>query len=96
MSREAQLFLATLALAAVLATAASATAGHGVFYLTVHPRQCLIGSSNGGGSGAKTVLVVPCSNPHHRLEVYAVGHGGWGTPPRPPSRPSSQPCVASA
>src|SRR5262249_16031742 len=27
--------------------------------------------------GVKTVQVVPCSNPAHTLEVFAVGHGGW-------------------
>jgi hypothetical protein len=33
-----------------------------------------------------TVLVVPCSNPTHNFEVYAIGHGGWGhrTPPAGP------------
>ena len=27
---------------------------------------------------SKTVAVVSCSNPAHNMEVYAVGHGGWG------------------
>jgi hypothetical protein len=51
-----------------------------VFYLTVHPKQCLIKSN---APGVKTVQVVPCSNAAHDLEVYALGHGHWGS--RPPS-----------
>lgn len=50
-------------------------AGSGrVFYLSVRLHQCLIGTTT---PGAKTVIVVPCSNAAHNLEVYAVGHGGW-------------------
>lgn len=35
----------------------------------------------------KTLLVVPCSNRAHALEVYAVLHGGWGhaDPPKHPA-----------
>ncbi|HET7449137.1 MAG TPA: hypothetical protein VFJ78_00950 [Gaiellaceae bacterium] len=32
------------------------------------------------------MLVVPCSNPAHNLEVYAVGHGGWGHSAPPPQK----------
>jgi hypothetical protein len=51
-----------------------------VFYLAVHPRQCLIVPTTGS---SKTVLTVPCSNSAHNLEVFAAGQGGWGhrTPP---------------
>jgi len=28
---------------------------------------------------SKILLVVPCSNPNHSLETYAVLHGGWGS-----------------
>ena len=58
----------------LLAAAADGSAGKRVFYLTTHPRQCLIATSASG----KRPLVVPCSNPNHNFEVYAVGHGGWG------------------
>jgi hypothetical protein len=58
----------------VLSPAASGSAGHRVFYLTTHPRQCLIATKASG----KRPLVVPCSNAQHNLEVYAIGHGGWG------------------
>ena len=56
-----------------------------VFYLSVHPRQCLIVPTRSTGN-AKTFLVVPCSDAAHNLEVYAIGHGGWGhgTPPSAP------------
>jgi hypothetical protein len=53
-----------------IASAGSATR---LFYLAEHPRQCLIVPTAG-----KTVVVVPCSDAAHNLEVYAVGHGGWG------------------
>jgi hypothetical protein len=72
-----------LLLTAATAAQASQGAGQRAFYLTVHPRECLIGSTSSGNKSYKTVLVVPCSNPNHNLEVYAIGHGGWGhrTPP---------------
>ena len=57
---------------------ASAAVGNKIFYLTAHPRQCLIGSAKSGTAGAKSIEVVPCSDPRHTFEVYAVGHGGWG------------------
>lgn len=61
----------------------AAAVGQPVFYLTVHPKQCLIGGTNAGNKNAKTVTVVPCSDSNHNFEVYAVGRGGWGhgTPP---------------
>lgn len=59
-----------------LAIQASAAVSKGrTFYLAVHPRQCLIIPRGGGG---KSVLVVPCSDPTHNEEVYAIEHGGWG------------------
>ena len=66
-------FVVAVAIVALLASSAAASAGHRVFYLTTHPRQCLI-----GGADPKWLTAVPCSNPKHNLEVYAVGHGGWG------------------
>ena len=63
-----------VATSVVLSAAASASAGQRVFYLTTHPRQCLIAT----GPTAKSPLAVPCSDPRHNMEVYAVGHGGWG------------------
>jgi len=76
---EAGIMLAVLGCAiAVLAAGASARARGRVFYLTLHPRQCAIFSS----VGSKTIPVVPCADPAHNAEVYAIGHGGWGhTPP---------------
>ncbi len=64
------------AVVALVVCAASEAAGAArVFYLSVHVHQCLIASTN---QRAKTVAVVPCSNPKHNMEVYAIGHGGWG------------------
>jgi hypothetical protein len=76
--------MAVLAAAVVGATsgASLASAGKRVFYLTVHPHQCLIGTTK---PDAKTVLLVACSNGSHNLEVYATGHGGWG-PATPPAQ----------
>ena len=65
----------------VAASAPAATSGR-VFYLSVRVHQCLIGTTN---QRAKTVAVVPCSNAAHNLEVYAVGHGGWGRQNPPPN-----------
>jgi hypothetical protein len=66
-------------LLAASALAAGVAAGGPVFYLTLKPGQCAIRAT----ARAKTVAVVPCSNPKHNLEVYAIRHGGWkhGTPP---------------
>ena len=61
--------------------AASARSSGRVFYLALHPRQCLIVPRSESG---KTKLVVPCSNPAHNQEVYAIRHGGWGHH-RPPT-----------
>jgi hypothetical protein len=59
----------------LVAAAASGAVQGRVFYLSVRLHQCLIGTTT---QGAKTVMVVPCSDAAHNLEVYAVGHGGWG------------------
>jgi len=72
-------------LAAAFAVSLSCSAlafGHAesrVFYLTAHPRQCIVSVS----TSPKWVQVVPCSDPEHNMEVYALVHGGWGrgTPP---------------
>ena len=61
-----------LAACCLLSAAAIGSAGKRVFYLTTHPRECLVSTSS------KYPLLVPCSSPRHDLEVYAVGHGGWG------------------
>lgn len=82
-----------LALGAVLVlgllgvgAASSATSGQ-VFYLAAQVHQCLITTQ----PPAKTEVVVPCSNPAHNFEVYAVGHGGWGH-----KRPSDTVALARA
>ena len=60
----------------------SARQGGTVFYLTLHPRQCVAIPATGP---TKSLVVVPCSNPSHKMEIYAVGQGGWGhnAPPAP-------------
>ncbi len=64
---------------------ASARPSGRVFYLAVHPRQCLIVPTSGS---SKTVQTVACSDAAHNLEVFAVGHGGWGHK-APPAYPSA-------
>ena len=49
-----------------------------VFYLELKVGQCALRPHS------KILQVVPCSNPKHFLETYAVMHGGWGR--TPPSR----------
>jgi hypothetical protein len=44
-----------------------------VFYLELKVGQCALRPHS------KILLVVPCSNPNHSLETYAVLHGGWGS-----------------
>src|SRR5579871_5169031 len=60
--------------AATAASVGSAATGHRAFYLAVHTDQCLVRIPG----APKTVSVVPCSDPAHELEVFAIGHGGWG------------------
>ena len=74
---------ASLALVLASATAALAASGSGtrVFYLATHPRQCLVSVK----SSPKFVQVVPCADPAHDMEVYAIAHGGWGHAAPPPS-----------
>ncbi len=81
-----RLLLLVPAVGAVLLTCASLAVasshlGRRVFYLTVHPRQCLLSVK----TSPKFVQVVPCSDAAHNVEVYAIEHGGWGhgTPPTP-------------
>ena len=72
------------ALVATLAVAGPALAAGAkpISYLALHAGECATRSA----STPKTVEVVPCSNPKHNLEVYAVEHGGWG-PGTPPPAP---------
>jgi hypothetical protein len=54
---------------------ASANAGSvRTFYLNARVGQCAVFRT----STPKVLLIVPCSNARHNLEVYAVTHGGWG------------------
>jgi hypothetical protein len=69
-------------LGVLAATAASlagvttaATSSHRVFYLAMRAGDCTTKVTS------KWYLVMPCANARHRFEVYAVGHGGWGTAP---------------
>jgi hypothetical protein len=73
--------LLAVSVAAAAATVSSAAVGHPAFYLSVHAHQCLVRDAG----HAKTVMVVPCSDAAHEMEVFAVRHGGWGhgTPPSP-------------
>jgi hypothetical protein len=74
--------VAVVAISACAAvSSASGSTGKRVLSLEAHPRQCLIGTAD---VNAQTVLVVPCSDPAHNLEVYAIRHGGWGDA-RPPA-----------
>ena len=85
MRRNALVWVAVLGVAALVSTAgiASGSTGKRVFYLKIHPRECRLGTLS---RKTKKVLVVPCSNPAHNLEVYAVGHGGWGHSAPPPQK----------
>ena len=68
-------------LAAVLVCAVTGSLAHAnvapkkVFYLQLKVGQCALRPHS------KILLVVPCSNPNHSLETYAVMHGGWGSTP---------------
>ena len=62
-----------------VASAGARTASSRVFYLAVTRGECGIKTSS-----PKTVQVVPCSNPRHTFEVYAIRHGGWGHGTEPP------------
>jgi hypothetical protein len=65
---------ALVAVAAVVVATAGATplAARKIFYLDLRAGQCARGVLT-----QKTLLLVPCSDPLHNLEVYAVLHGGW-------------------
>jgi hypothetical protein len=76
--------LGSACLVLLTAVVASAATGRRVFFLTVKPHQCLVGSARTGSKANKTVLIVPCSNPAHNFEVYGIGHGGWGHAAPPP------------
>lgn len=65
--------IATLAVTAKPAGSSTRAAGKPVFYLALHTGNCGVWPRHG-----KTVRIVPCSNATHNLEVYWVGHGGWG------------------
>jgi hypothetical protein len=57
-----------------LALASASTGSARTFYLNARVGQCAVFRT----STPKVLLVVPCSNARHNLEVYAVTHGGWG------------------
>jgi hypothetical protein len=75
-----------VALAAVVACAFTGSLARAdvapkkVFYLQLKVGQCALRPHS------KILKVVPCSNPNHSLETYAVMHGGWGA--TPPSHPA--------
>lgn len=64
----ALVFLGTIALAS------ASTSTVRTFYLNARVGQCTIYRS----STPKLLVVVPCANARHNLEVYAVSRGGWG------------------
>ena len=74
--------VACLLLALSGVEAASAQQQAREFYLSVRVHQCLV---SGPTKTSKLLRIVPCSDPAHRFEVYAIGHGGWGTTPPSPS-----------
>ena len=57
-----------------LGLAGASTSSVRTFYLNARVGQCATYRT----STPKLLLVVPCSNARHNLEVYAVAHGGWG------------------
>jgi hypothetical protein len=63
-----------VAIAAVAVATAGATpiSARKIFYLDLRSGQCARGVLT-----HKTLLLLPCSDPSHNLEVYAVLHGGW-------------------
>ena len=65
--------IATLAVTATPAGSSARVTGTPVFYLALHAGNCGVWPRRG-----KTVRIVACSNATHNLEVYWVGHGGWG------------------
>jgi|SRR5450631_52698 hypothetical protein len=71
------LMAAAIVLAAI-ALASGSTSSVRTFYLNVKVGQCALPFSS------KTITVVPCSNPRHVMEFYAVGHAGWGHQAMPP------------
>ncbi len=66
---------AVLVFAATGSFANATVAPQKVFYLELKVGQCALRPHS------KILLVVPCSNPNHYLETYAVLHGGWGGAP---------------
>jgi hypothetical protein len=75
-----------LVLCATFSSTAAAAATGPTFYLALTPRECAIGPIV-----QKKLTVVPCSDARHNLEVYAIGHGGWGHAPT-----SHSPALAAA
>jgi hypothetical protein len=76
--------LVVVCMALLLAAAASAgarTHSSRVFYLAVKRGECGIATAS-----AKTVLLVPCSDARHTVEIYAIRHGGWGRGTEPPTQ----------
>ena len=81
--RWAGVLALTLVVAGGAAGAGAAT-GREVFYLSVRTHTCLVASIHAGSAGHKKVTIVPCADPAHDMEVYGIGHGGWGHV-KPPS-----------
>lgn len=73
-SRSSWVGLAAVLVCAFTGSLANANvAPQKVFYLQLKVGQCSLRPHS------KILLVVPCSNPNHSLETYAVTHGGWGS-----------------
>ena len=79
--RAIALVLAVAVGAAAAATARPNTSLGRVFYLDLLAGQCAEGKVS---ATIKTLLVVPCSNGGHNLEVYARVRGGWPGAQIPP------------
>jgi len=78
-SARSSLGVVVLVLVAVLPQlgGVSSASGAGTFYLSLRAGECAISTSTNG----EHPLVVPCSDPHHNMEVYVVTRGGWGSTP---------------
>ncbi len=72
MRRTSKIVLPPLAAVMVATAGASPQEARKIFYLDLRSGQCARGVFT-----HKTLLLVPCSDPSHNLEVYAVLHGGW-------------------
>jgi hypothetical protein len=80
--------LVAVLLSSIGPAGASALSTASVFYLAARPGECLIAPRTAGSQAHKYVTAVPCANPRHNFEVFAVRHGGWGGKPAPANAPS--------